>query len=266
MSKLFSFSLLLSLLMLSTACDDNDEISYGQRFSDGTTPAVSPLDTSLSPYWRVDHFFDEYDETELFTPYRFDFREDGRVYAISAQERVSGRWAVRSYSSREELFLDFGAHPILEELNEDDWRVMELSESKMDLREDDEVLRLVRGGSLPSTQASTLDSLLWGDWRVRSFLDDGKDDETAEWRDLRLRFRNDGSLGIYNAQGALAQGLWYSTSLSSGAAALSIRMYSRAGVWEELDETWELAVLPDGALRLREYDENPADVMVLEEW
>ncbi|MEZ5058051.1 MAG: hypothetical protein R2879_13535 [Saprospiraceae bacterium] len=96
----------------------------------------SPVVTPASGFWKVDFFFDRSDETRHYAGYLFDFQSNGVVIASQGTVNYAGTWRVYSDSGRRKMDLDFaGTHPDrLEEL-EDDWKVIEMTNTLMHLED-----------------------------------------------------------------------------------------------------------------------------------
>lgn len=110
---------------------------------DGDDPEPDPIAEMRTNIktgsWRVSYFFDETDETHLFTGYTFVFNDDKTVRATKGTVAVSGMWELLWASNSEKLVLDFAVIEPFDELN-DDWDILEVTESKI-------VLEDVSGGN-----------------------------------------------------------------------------------------------------------------------
>lgn len=73
------------------------------------------------------------DETSDFQGYTFTFDPNGGAAATIQGNTTNGSWTLGSDDSKRKLILNFGTVDPLEELNED-WEVMSLSNSQIDLR------------------------------------------------------------------------------------------------------------------------------------
>lgn len=249
--------LTLSFVSFSTACEklEDDIQNVSQTFADGQT---------LNETWHVHQYIDDYNETYLFAGINFQFSADGEVNAVGNNFNVNGSWGILNRMNGNRFFLSFGNHPLLSELNDDDWVIVQKNDSVIELRDDYEVLIFKKGASTASSGGNSIsleDSVLLGNWEVHRFLDDGVDDETYQWNNLQLVF-TPGLLTLKNSQGnALATGTWF-TTLVNGQKLAIIRINGHP-LTEELQEDWTVTVLNNGHLVLEEHDEVFADRLQL---
>lgn len=129
MKKTIPLLLFIALLpFLSCSKDDDNNPS-------NTTPP--------SGQWRISYYWDEKDETADFTGYTFEFLTGGVMRATRAGVTVNGTWSETSAK----LIIDFGADPVLSEIN-DDWQKTEKTASSIKLKDDntaqDDELHFVR--------------------------------------------------------------------------------------------------------------------------
>jgi hypothetical protein len=81
--------------------------------------------------WKVVYYWDEKDETSDFSSYSFVFNSNGTVSATNGGIIVTGIWS----ESSTKFTLNFGADPLLSELN-DDWLKIERTSSSIKLKDD----------------------------------------------------------------------------------------------------------------------------------
>ena len=107
-------------------CDDNS----GGGGSGGTS-----LETVItSGTWFVSYYFEEDDdETDDFEGYVFTFNTGGTLTAVLNAVPTNGHWSVIPDSGQDKLDLSFYGTS-LEEL-EDDWRIIEFSETQIRLKD-----------------------------------------------------------------------------------------------------------------------------------
>ena len=113
---IFGFFLLGLLAMQACTKDDNNDPS-------NTTPPAGQ--------WRISYYWDEKDETSDFTGYTFEFASGGILRATRAGVTVNGTWSETS----SKLIIDFGADPVLSEIN-DDWQKTEKTGTSIKLKDD----------------------------------------------------------------------------------------------------------------------------------
>ncbi|MCB0661479.1 MAG: hypothetical protein KDC24_01970 [Saprospiraceae bacterium] len=99
-----------------------------------SSPNGNPTITPTTGFWQVTYFFDRKDETIDYQSYLFDFQNNGVVVASNSSANFAGTWRVYMDDGRQKMDLDFaGTHPsALEEL-EDDWNVIEMTDTFMHL-------------------------------------------------------------------------------------------------------------------------------------
>ncbi len=118
---LTTFALLLS--MSFSACgliDDDSPITPGG----GDPPSAGQ--------WKVSYFFDKQEETGNYNGYTFEFGPNGELTATQGTQVWTGTWSTGFDDSKDKFLMDFaGAHPsALEEL-EEDWLIIEQTDSFM---------------------------------------------------------------------------------------------------------------------------------------
>jgi hypothetical protein len=105
--------------LLFATCSKNDDVV--QPGSGG----------NIAGTWRISMYWDNKDETAHFTGYTFSFNSNGQLTATNGSGTVTGSWTETS----NKLIVDFGAHPILGELN-DDWQKVEKTTTSIKLKDD----------------------------------------------------------------------------------------------------------------------------------
>ncbi len=114
LARLFSPVL---VLILFTACSKNDDT--------GSTSNPPPGS------WKVNFYWDEKDETTDFTGYSFVFNAGGTITVTKNGTTYPGTWSETS----NKFILNFGADPVLSELN-DDWQKTEKTSTSIKLKDD----------------------------------------------------------------------------------------------------------------------------------
>lgn len=256
MKSIFSTLSLLALtaiMIFSTACEklEDDIQNVSQSFADGQT---------LNEVWHVHQYIDDYNETYLFAGVNFEFSANGEVKAVGSNLSVNGSWGILNQMNRSRFFLSFGNHPLLAELNDDDWVIVQKNDSIIELHDDYEILIFKKGVGSVSAGGNSIsleDSVLLGNWEVHLFLDDGIDNETYLWNNVHLVF-TPGQLAMINTQGnTLANGTWFTTTVNGQKLAI-IRIQGHP-LTESLQEDWTVAILNNGDVVLEEHDEVFAD-------
>ena len=98
---------------------------------DGNQEVDSVLTDGL---WQVASYLDDGDnETSDFDGYQLDFKIDGSVTAANSSNTISGTWSTKSGGT--ELALDFNNNIPMNELNDDDWEVISVSASRIELQD-----------------------------------------------------------------------------------------------------------------------------------
>jgi hypothetical protein len=118
MKKSIFVPLLLVALIAMNACSKDDNGNPDQA----TPPAGQ---------WRISYYWDEKDETSDFSGYTFEFLTGGTLKATMAGITVNGTWSETSAK----LVIDFGADPVLSEIN-DDWQKTEKTSTSIKLKDD----------------------------------------------------------------------------------------------------------------------------------
>jgi hypothetical protein len=118
--------------LLSSTCSKNDDV-------------VSPgTGGNITGAWKVSFYWDNTkDETSDFNGYAFTFNSNGQLVAVKGSATVTGSWTETS----SKLIIDFGADPVLSELN-DDWLKTEKTTTSIKVKDDnparDERLEFVK--------------------------------------------------------------------------------------------------------------------------
>jgi hypothetical protein len=132
------FSILVFAILLA-GCDDSDDDSGGH-----SSETVADIQRKAgNGQWRITYFFDtDEEETDNFTGYIFEFNNGDIVTATDGSNNYSGNWSVTHDGSHDDNHtqfedIDFNiefSHPDdFEELSED-WEIISLSDSKIELR------------------------------------------------------------------------------------------------------------------------------------
>ncbi len=119
-----SFNLLSALILVSlfttlqsSSCSKDDDVA-----------AIGP---AISGAWKVSIYWDKKDETSKFTGYSFVFNSGGQVVASKGAVNVNGTWS----ESSTKLNINFGADPVLSNINKD-WLKVEKTATSIKLKDD----------------------------------------------------------------------------------------------------------------------------------
>ena len=112
---------------IENSIDDCDDNSSG---GGGNNPVFSDVLTDGN--WRITYFYDDGDETVNYNGYNFTFNANGTVTAVKNSTTINGTWSTYVDSGETKLNLNFDGI-VLDEL-EDDWRIIEFSETQIRLR------------------------------------------------------------------------------------------------------------------------------------
>ncbi|MGD1840706.1 MAG: hypothetical protein ACFB0B_07395 [Thermonemataceae bacterium] len=135
--KKYSFLLIISVLLI--ACDDDDD-----EHRPANTPQPVARDDVVGA-WDVSLFRDDgEDDTDDFDGLTFTFEEDGDLLISDGQQSTTAQWSINSAGDRMNIDIsaaniaDLSDRDELEDLDDDDWVVVESTDTTLQLREDDE--------------------------------------------------------------------------------------------------------------------------------
>lgn len=236
-----------------------------------TTPSQT---IEITGNWQV-HLLveDGFDLTENFQNIDFNFSDSGDLEGKLGEETIAGRWRVQQGGTYQELYLDFPAGTILEELKED-WYLMERSENVLVLEERDEettdMLVLVKANTNPeinspfatNQEKGTLlfKTLLDNQFIINRLMEDNRD-WTWLFDGVRLRLLPFGRLVIQQPDQAPLLGTW-KVGFNNQQTKLGIELQD-GEVSEFLDEDWLLQSKNNGLIQLIELDESDRDQLEL---
>ncbi len=119
--------------------DGTDEFLTFERPSGNNPGEPNELLTGVitEGTWQVASYNDNgEDKTSDYTGFSLAFSEDGAVLATNGSDEVQGTWSEVTDDGRQELVMDFGVAEPFDEFN-DDWEIVEVSETRIELRDDD---------------------------------------------------------------------------------------------------------------------------------
>jgi hypothetical protein len=105
-----------------TDCDDNT--------GSGNNTTLAQILTSGT--WYISYFFDDVDETYYYNGYNFTFNSNGTSLAIKNSNTINGTWDIYNDGGTLKLDLNFDGS-LLDEI-EEDWRIIEYSQSIIKLK------------------------------------------------------------------------------------------------------------------------------------
>lgn len=116
------------ILLLAIACSD-----------DANTAKEKVIDTVTSGTWSITYYFDsDTDETTDYAGYNFTFADTGVLTATNGANTYTGTWSVTDSNSNDDSFDDlhfniaFATPALFEELS-DDWEIIEVTDTKIQL-------------------------------------------------------------------------------------------------------------------------------------
>jgi hypothetical protein len=124
----------LIMLLVFASCERDNQDSMP------TEPAQVTQALTVSGGWRITTFIEDgEDETRFFTPYRFEFSDNGTVTASRPGETINGTYRIFQDDGRTELAMQF---PVgfgeFNELN-DDWYLISRTDREMRFEDDKDV-------------------------------------------------------------------------------------------------------------------------------
>jgi len=113
-----------------------DRLRFESDCQNGTGGGDDDLTDALTAdnsIWIVDSYMeDNDDQTANYNGYQFEFDTNGTI-TVSGAEMSTGTWA--SLSNGTEMLIDFGPEAPLEELNDEDWEVLSVTSTEVQLRD-----------------------------------------------------------------------------------------------------------------------------------
>lgn len=123
---------------LAISCHKNDDTSTPQN-----TTVSEVRNIAQSGNWRITYFYDsDHEETDHFTGFSFTFNQDGSLVAVKGSTTVTGTWSVTGSNSNDDdgnsndvdFNIFFASPPDFEDLS-DDWDIVSISNSKIELKD-----------------------------------------------------------------------------------------------------------------------------------
>jgi len=120
---------MLFIFLLAMACSDDPT----------NTAKKTVTNTVTSGTWSITYYFDsDTDETTDYTGYNFTFDDSDVLTAANGVNTYTGTWSVTDSNSNDDSFDDlhfniaFATPALFEELS-DDWEIVEVTDTKIEL-------------------------------------------------------------------------------------------------------------------------------------
>lgn len=203
--------------------------------------------------WYVEYFFDDYDETDNYAGYEFNFALDGSALAIKSGITTTGTWALVN-DFKFDLF--FGTNEPLDELDED-WEILETTAEIIKLKHisgSDGSVDFLTFGRNPNTGGNNtelnlfIENLSTGSWFVNLLEEDGTD-HTANFNEYEFTFLRNGSAVAVSSNNTI-NGFW--TAEIDGDHLDFILNFETAtnGNFDELNDDWDVLEATQSIIRL----------------
>lgn len=234
----------LEAIISQADCDDDDDVDI-EEFTQILTDGV----------WYVTTYFDDTDQTGLFSGYEFEFNSDETATATNTSGTVAGTWGLIGDDPDLDLF--FGNNPPFDEID-DDWDIIEYNA---------EIIRLkdVSGGD-GSTDYLTfertpnngnnndlnafIENLTTGEWFVNVLEEDDNANEACNYNGYEFVFQLNGT-ATATSSAETVNGAW--TATGSGNNLDLILNFDNTGSndpFEELNDDWDVQLFNNENIEL----------------
>jgi len=224
----------LELLISQADCDDDDDIN-NEEFTEILTDGV----------WYVTEYFDDTDQTGLFTDYEFTFAADNTAQATDGSNNVPGTWNLSSSSSDLDLF--FGTADPFDELD-DDWDIIEYTTDIIRLKDvsggnggtDYLTFERTPGNGNNDDLNMFIENLTDGGWFVTVLEEDSDPNEACDYNGYEFNFSPNGTATAISTSNTV-NGLW--TANGSGGDIDLILNFENSGgddPFEDLNDDWDV--------------------------
>ncbi len=133
--KLLTAILFITLL---TSCSRSNDDDNNNSLQLQTFDVNLVQNTAQSGDWKITYFYDSNkDETEYYAGYSFTFNSNGTVVAVKGDTVINGVWSI--YNDNDDNYTEFNiffATPYLFEELSDDWAIVSISDTKIELVDD----------------------------------------------------------------------------------------------------------------------------------
>ncbi|HET8803675.1 MAG TPA: hypothetical protein VFM72_03790 [Aequorivita sp.] len=203
--------------------------------------------------WYVEYFFDDYDETDNYAGYEFNFALDGSAQAIKSGITTAGTWALLN-DFKFDLF--FGTNEPLDEFDED-WEILEATSQIIKLKHisgNDGSVDFLTFGRNPNTGGNNtelnlfIENLSTGSWFVNLLEEDGTD-HTANFNEYEFTFLRNGAAVAVSSNNTI-NGFW--TAEIDGDHLDFILNFETGtnGNFDELNDDWDVLEATQAIIRL----------------
>ena len=144
--KYWKTAFIFSTLILMTSCD-NDDDDDGANGQFDSMDVTSLQNSAQNGSWRISRFVDDgEDETSDFNGFAFSFGADGSISADNGSTVINGTWRVELDDDDDdmddaddlEFIINFSTSNENFDDLEEDWYVLEYSDTRIRLADDDD--------------------------------------------------------------------------------------------------------------------------------
>ncbi|SRX74453.1 hypothetical protein [Aequorivita antarctica] len=203
--------------------------------------------------WYVEYYFNDYDETDNYAGYEFNFALDGTAQAVKSGTTISGTWALVN-DFKFDLF--FGTNAPLNEFDED-WEILEATSEIIKLKHisgSDGSVDYLTFGRNPNTGGNNtelnlfIENLSTGSWFV-NLLEENGTDHTANFNEYEFAFLRNGS-AIAVSNNNTINGFW-TAAIDSGNLDFILNFETGTnGNFGELNDDWDVLEATQTIIRL----------------
>ncbi len=233
---------LQTLIANCVANTNNDPIDISQFEEDLTTGL-----------WYVEYFFDDYDETDNYAGYEFNFALDGTAQAVNSGTSVPGTWALVD-DFKFDIF--FGTNSPLDGLDED-WEILEATAEIIKLKHisgSDGSTDYLTFGRNPNTGGNNtelnlfIENLSTGSWFV-NLLEENGTDHTANFNEYEFTFLRNGSATAVSNNNTI-NGFW-TAEVNNGNLDFILNFETVTNNnFAELNDDWDVIEATQSIIRL----------------
>ena len=221
--------------------------------SGGNPTEISQFEEDLTTgTWYVDYFFDDYDETDNYAGYEFNFALNGTAQVVKNGVTVNGTWALLA-DLKFDLF--FGTNTPLNELDED-WEILEASATLIKLKHisGDGSTDFLTFGREPNTGGNNtelnlfIENLITGNWYINLLEEEGVV-YTSNFNDYEFTFFGNGSASAVSTNNTIS-GSWTAQS-DNGNLDLILNFETNTnGNFGKLNDDWDVQESSQTIIRL----------------
>ncbi|MEH6765464.1 MAG: hypothetical protein V7655_13255 [Aequorivita antarctica] len=203
--------------------------------------------------WYVEYFFDDYDETDNYAGYEFNFGLDGTAQAIKSGTTIPGTWGLVD-DFKFDLF--FGTNAPLDGLDED-WEILEATSLIIKLKHisgSDGSTDYLTFGRNPNTGGNNtelnlfIENLITGTWFV-NLLEENGVDHTANFNEYEFTFLRNGSAVAVSNNNTI-NGFW-TAEIDSGNLDFILNFETTTNNnFAELNDDWDVLEATQSIIRL----------------